>query len=452
VTQPRDPRAFVANTTSTVNDVPAVSREARKRPGLVQIFPRSLDAPPASWSLSGGAAVIGRGAEADVHIDDASASRSHARVELRDGALHVSDLDSRHGTFVDGSQQRGGARRITPGGVIRIGRSLFMLVADLAAHAAAPERVAGELLGVGHDIVGGPTSSQVWREARALADLTHPVLVLGESGSGKEAVARLVHAHRPKRGPFVAVNVAAIPEGMFESELFGHTKGAFTGAIDHHPGAFRAASGGVLFLDEVGDLRPDLQPKLLRAIDQMRVRPLGAKEEVAVNVRVVAATSHDLQAASARGDFRRDLYYRLAGTVVSVPPLRERRDEIVLLALFTLEQAHHGMQLSAAAAEALVLARWDGNTRQLHHALTHAAVRARSAGAPKILPEHLPPLELAGEPLAAEGPVDAAAIRRALLDNEGNASNAAKRLGISRATLYNILKREGIDPATLRTS
>jgi len=249
-----------------------------------------------------------------------------------------------------------------------------------------------------------------------------------------------------RKGPFVALNIAAIPEGLFESELFGHVRGAFTGAVGMRLGAFREAIGGVLFLDEVADLALDLQVKLLRALDQMTVRPLGSSEDVPVDVRVVAATSRDIKDACSRGSFREDLYYRLAGIVIDVPPLRERRDDIVALALSMLKAEGDKFRLSALAAEALSLASWEGNVRELHHAITQASVRALSSERSKILPTDLPDLgALHPHSQKTPGRVEAA-VRNA----GGNVSHAAKALGVSRATLYNLFKRYGIDPSALR--
>jgi DNA-binding NtrC family response regulator len=208
-------------------------------------------------------------------------------------------------------------------------------------------------------------------------------------------------------------------------------------------GAFREASGGVLFLDEVADLALDLQVKLLRALDQMTVRPLGSSVDVAVNVRVVAATSRDIKEACSHGSFREDIYYRLAGIVINVPPLRERRDDIIALALSMLEAEGAKFHL---AAEALSHASWEGNVRELHHAMTQASVRALSSERSEILPTDLPDLgALHRHPQKTQGRVEAA-VRNA----GGNMSHAAKALGVSRATLYNLFKRYGIDPSALR--
>jgi transcriptional regulator of acetoin/glycerol metabolism len=422
-------------------------RRVARRPGLVAVFPRSLDRGPDIWPISDGS-VVGRASDADVRLDDSSVSRRHARVQALDDGLLVTDLGSSHGTYVEGKRVAAEPVVAPWGAIVRTGCSLLLVVEDVQFYSSPLRKTAAGFLGLQRDVIAGPSLCKVWELAGRVAARPHPVLILGESGSGKEAVARIVHAMRPQPGPFVALNIAAVPEGMFESELFGHVRGSFTGAAGARIGAFQAATNGVLFIDEVADLRSDLQVKLLRALDQMRVRPLGSNDDVPVNTRVVAATSQDLRGLCASGRFRQDLYYRLSGIVIEVPPLRERRDDIAALALAFLEQENSSMRLSIRAAEMLTLARWNGNVRELYFALAHASVQALSSGATDILPEHLPELELlstAAEPQL--GPeVIAAAMERAA----GNASAAAKSLGVSRSTFYNLVKRHGLQPEQLR--
>jgi DNA-binding NtrC family response regulator len=426
-------------------------RNQATEPGLVAIFPRQLGQRPQTWPVPD-EAILGRAAGAHVRLDDSSVSRRHAHLKAMPDGLAIADLGSSHGTFVDGHRVGVDGVLAAWGGVVRAGCTLLLVAKDVEEYAAPLCRTTAGTLGMQRDVIAGPTLGKVWQFAARVAARPHPVLVLGESGSGKEAIARIIHAKRERPGPFVALNIAAVPEGMFESELFGHVRGAFTGAATAHIGAFRAAHAGVLFIDEVADLRQDLQVKLLRALDQMCVRPLGSNEDVLISTRVVAATSQDLQGACARGSFRRDLYYRLSGIVIQVPPLRERRDEITALALAFLEQEETDVRLSVHAAEALTLARWEGNVRELHFALAQASVQALSSGATDILPEHLPQLnrshrqETESEILELSPKVIEAAMEQA----SGNASLAAKYLGVSRSTFYNLLKRHGIAPTLLR--
>ena len=430
----------------TVEGVHAARADTAPCPGLVQIAPRIAERAPEVFS-GRKKIVIGRSAEAHLRLSDPTVSRLHTEVQLvaREGA-RVRDLGSRHGTFVNGARVE--QEVLAPfGSIIRVGEQVFLLVADARPYELPPRRISGNVLGEKRDALAGPTLAKVWEQATRIGPLSHPALVLGESGSGKEAIARLIHAHGRPQGPFVAINVAAIPEGLFESELFGHAKGAFTGAAGARLGAFREASGGVLFLDEVADLQVDLQVKLLRAIDQMMVRPVGGSEDVRVDVRVVAATSQDVRALCDNGSFRLDLYYRLSGVVLHVPPLRERRDEILMLASAMLARQEPVFTLTAAAAEALALARFPGNVRELQHALTHATVQAALEDTHAIRVEHLPDLTL---PETLERGVSPQAIRAAMQEAGGNATAAARALGISRSTLYNILRREGIVPRAAR--
>jgi transcriptional regulator of acetoin/glycerol metabolism len=423
----------------------AAARALPKQPGIVRIFPRACDGACEVWS-GRAALLLGRAPESDVHLTEQSASRKHAALQCRVSGVSVRDLGSRHGTFVQG-EPIGGAEVVAPyGSLLRAGESLFLCSDDVRPYARPPLQVPGSQLGTKRSVVAGPKLSAVWDYAARVATLPHPALILGPSGSGKEAIARIIHANSQRKGPFVAINAAAIAPALFESELFGHVRGAFTGAQGPRTGAFRDASGGVLFLDEIADLQTDLQVKLLRAIDQMCIRPLGGSEDVAVDVRIVAATSQDLQALCDEGVFRLDFFYRLSGIVITVPALQERPDDVALLGAWLVKE--HGFELSAASVEALAMASWPGNVRELEHALTQAMVQASTQGGRQIRPEHLPSLTAQRPALAAH--VDLAAVRRGLAANAGNAAAAARELGISRTTLYNILKRAGAEPSSLR--
>jgi transcriptional regulator of acetoin/glycerol metabolism len=418
-----------------------------RRYGLVAIHPSDPERAPAAWTVRK-SLLLGRARDADIVLADATVSRRHARLTAIEDGIRVEDVGSNHGTFLDGKAVGANGAVARPGAVLRAGSSLLLVSDDLDAHAAPMRRIAAGFLGMPRDVIGGQALAAVWQQAAHVAGLTHPVLILGESGSGKEAVARLIHAMRAAPGPFVALNIAAIPDALFESELFGHVRGSFTGAISDRAGAFQQASGGVLFLDEVADLRPDLQIKLLRTIDQMCVRPLGSNKELVVSARVVAATSQDLRQACAEGRFRLDLYYRLSGIVLAIPPLRERPVDILALASCFLKQESAKLTLSVRAAEALVLARWRGNVRELYYAVARASVHAFTSGGNEILPEHLP--ELDAFDVHEEGPLTLEIVAAAIADAGGNASQAAKALGVSRSTLYNILKREGVPADGLR--
>jgi len=300
-----------------------------------------------------------------------------------------------------------------------------------------------------------PAMRHVVQTVRVVAPSNAPVLILGQSGAGKEVVARLIHQWSPRSaGPLVAANCAGLPESLIESELFGHTKGAFTGAAQSRQGYFRAAQGGTLFLDEIGELPLHLQPKLLRALESGQVTPVGSDAPVEVDTRLVAATNRDLAEAVQQGKFREDLYYRINVVELIVPPLSERRDDVLPLARqFAVEFAGTPVRLSPQAVQCLLAHFWPGNVRELRNAIQRACLLCRGD---VILPEHLPPKVggLAGSPAAAASPagrlsqVERATILATLAECHGNRTHAAKKLGISRRAL--IYKLRGIEDATFR--
>ena len=307
---------------------------------------------------------------------------------------------------------------------------------------------------------GGEDAST--REALSLAARVAPtgltVLVLGETGTGKEVVAREVHRLSGRGGPFVAVNVAALPDTLAESELFGHARGAFTGADRERKGLVEASSGGTLFLDEVGELSPPVQAKLLRVLQEREVRRLGETRERTVDLRVVAATHRDLPSLVRAGRFREDLLWRFAGAEVRLAPLRERPRDVAALAQRFL--AGRGA-LSPAARERLLRHEWPGNVRELFSALESALALAGEDG--RISEEHLPAALRGAGPAAEDSPgapvragpgagryakalesARRAVIARALAESGGNRSRAAAWLGVSRQTLLYEMKKLGI--------
>jgi DNA-binding NtrC family response regulator len=416
---------------------------ASARLGLVTIFPVTTDRPPEAWAVTGEMR-IGRSRDASIRLADTRVSRLHASVEPRQNGLFVRDRGSRHGTFARGVPISTEGAFVPVGGVLRCGDTLFSCVEDVEPHRARPRRSDGEHLGLPETMLAGPELATVWDQAARAASLEEPVLILGESGSGKECVARILHAARASRGPFVALNIAAIPEPLFESELFGHERGAFTGAVNASRGAFREAEHGVLFLDEVGDLKPEVQAKLLRALDRREIRPLGAKEQVRVDTRIVSATSRDLKRCCEDDSFRPDLYYRLAGIVIRVPPLRERPGDVLLLAVQVLRERTTALTLSADVAERMTLSRWEGNARQLRYAVSQAAAGAEARSDRCLLPDDLPELT----PALEEHELTLERIRGALERSGGVASHAARSLGVSRTTFYKTLKRLNVQGAS----
>jgi transcriptional regulator with GAF, ATPase, and Fis domain len=282
--------------------------------------------------------------------------------------------------------------------------------------------------------------------ARRVANSDLPVLVRGESGTGKELFARFVHRQSQRsEGPFVAINCGAVPETLLESELFGHKRGAFTGAVADHAGLFRLADGGTLFLDEIGEMPLRMQTRLLRVLQEREVRPVGGSETVKVDVRIVAATHRNLEDATRQGSFREDLYYRLLGARVVLPALRERREDVLEIAQAILdrlaEQRGRRLQLSRDAERALLRHEWPGNVRELEQALTRGALLAESD---VITPRDLDLRPVETSRRGEHETLDRALIERALEASKGNRSSAARALGISRVTLHRWLKRYGI--------
>lgn len=300
--------------------------------------------------------------------------------------------------------------------------------------------------------------------AEHVAPTDSTVLIQGESGTGKEVVAHYVHNLSTRaEGPFLSINCGALPENLLESELFGHVKGSFTGAVRDKQGLFAAARGGTFFLDEVGEMPPSLQVKLLRVLQEREVIPVGATESIPVDVRIIAATNRDLEEEMRRGTFRSDLFYRLNVIALHLPPLRERRDDLLLLLEQFLGQLglEHGGEpkaLTQDALDAVMVYEWPGNVRELENALEHAAVLSRGA---LIDREHLPEriTKRKKEPLVAErsyrnptlDTVERAYIMYVLQAEGGNKTRAAEVLGIDPSTLYRKLARydEAVDPKAM---
>jgi two-component system, NtrC family, response regulator AtoC len=310
-----------------------------------------------------------------------------------------------------------------------------------------------------HGIVGAsPKIQEVLRMIARLKDTRTPVLIAGESGTGKELVARAIHFRGTfATRPFVAVDCGSLVPTLIESELFGHEKGAFTGATRSKPGLFQSADGGTVFLDEIGELPQEMQAKLLRFLQEKEVRPVGSNNRFKVDVRVIAATNRDLESAYKAGEFRKDLYFRLNVVTVNMPALRERRSDIPMLAHWFLERHAHGadVPITASAMKCLLQYDWPGNVRELENCIE----RAVALGEGKIIDiGDLPPAVLSAAPAtqtpAAPLPgllssndledIERATILRVFEQVNGDKVVAGKMLGISRATLYRKLKRYNI--------
>jgi two-component system response regulator GlrR len=401
--------------------------------------------------LDGNLVSLGAHPRNDVHLEDRFVSQYHCRLHGRGGRLWIQDLGSTNGTVVDGA--RVSEAEIGPGSLVRIGDQVLRIERE---QGAGPVLLPGLIsrdpaLGTAFDLLKRAAPSRL------------PVLILGESGSGKEVAARAVHelSSRPS-GPFVPVNCGAIAAEVAEAELFGHERGAFTGAVQSSIGAFGAAEGGTLFLDEIGDLPLPLQVKLLRALEAGEVKPVGAPRPRRIEVRIVCATHRDLRAEVRRGAFREDLYYRLCGVVVRLPPLRERPGDILPLAEHFLAQEGDGVRrsFSADARAALCGHPWPGNARELRHVVQLAIVLSDSpvvrasalrfgSGPPVARPRETPAsdgrelVDLRGRTLEE---LEAIAIRAAFERHRGHRRAIIAELGISRSNLLRKLDQLGLRP------
>ena len=300
-------------------------------------------------------------------------------------------------------------------------------------------------------VISSPAMLQILDLVRRISQTSAAVLITGESGSGKELVARAVHHYSLRCSkPWVDVSCAALPEHLVESELFGYEKGAFSGADSAKPGLFELANSGTLFLDEVGELEPRMQVKLLRVLDGVPYYRLGGVRKVSVDVRVVAATNQDLEQMVEDGHFRGDLYHRLAQICLRVPPLRERREDIVPLAEHYLSQTNPRLEFTSEAIRALEAHRWPGNVRELRNVVTKAAVLAREQEidstdlmmGPGKQPAEPPATEAISIGSDLDG-MEKTMILRVLAETQGHQQRAADRLGISRRTLSRKLKLYG---------
>ena len=314
-------------------------------------------------------------------------------------------------------------------------------------------------------VFADPAMERLARQAERAAGSSATVLLLGESGTGKEVLARALHGWSPRQdGPFVAVNCAALSESLLESELFGHEKGAFTGATGRREGKFEASSGGTLFLDEIGDTTPGFQKKLLRVLQEHRFERVGGNQTIEIDLRCVAATNRDLKKLVAEGSFREDLYYRLNVIALELPPLRERAGDIERLAehfveLFAKQLGRPGLSLLPEARAALLAYPWPGNIRELRNVMERAAVLAED---PELGVEELPPEFVLGAHWALDGETAGEASNRltgfhervelyrrqllasALAEHEGNQTRAAEALGLQRSYLARLLKKYGL--------
>ena len=385
---------------------------------------------------------IGSSPDADLTLDDDSVSKLHAELRVDGDGYVLRDLGSTNGTrcgdvLVREVVLRGSAVRF------HVGETLLELrIGDTeVTHELSPHTAFGPVLGT------SPLMRRVFAQLERAAGTASTVLLEGPSGSGKELIANALHEASPRAtGPFVIVDCAAIPREMAESELFGHTRGAFTGAIVDRVGLFEEASGGTVLLDEIAELPLDLQPKLLRVLEQRHIVPVGATRPRDVDLRVIAASHHDLSRAVERGRFREDLYFRLAVVKIVIPPLRERREDIPLLARMFAERLRPDVDPDHVLAPALLAAMgrhdWPGNVRELRNVIERLLVVGELA------------TSLRGSPAAlgtyAQARRDAVDhFERTYCDElmrscNGVVVEAARRAGLSRQMWHRLLKKHGI--------
>ncbi|MBS2014161.1 MAG: sigma 54-dependent Fis family transcriptional regulator [Deltaproteobacteria bacterium] len=432
----------------------AITSTKIKRPSRLRILHDDGVAPGPEIPLPAAGVVLGADAACDVVLTDPAVSRKHVTIVPADAGFDVTDLGSRNGTWLDGAKLT--RATVPPGSTLRIGTSLVQMLPAEEPVDIPPSVNAsfGAMLG----------SSDAMRRVFAVLERASvsdaPVLLLGESGTGKELAARAVHdASKRREGPFVVFDCGAASESLVESTLFGHKRGAFTGAHADHPGAFALAHGGTLFLDEIGDLPLAMQPKLLRMLERGEVTPLGGRKSETYDVRFVAATHRDLPAEVARGAFRADLYYRLAVVEVILPPLRQRRSDIpeivrAMLRSHGADDAHVG----GPSLERLLAYAWPGNVRELRNVIARAAALATPGAKFTEMPVvvRADASAMDPEPLGrADVPYhDAKDALLARFDREyctdllrranGNLSQAARLAGLERKYLYKVLERAGL--------
>jgi DNA-binding NtrC family response regulator len=382
---------------------------------------------------AGESVVLGRDPEGGIFVDQTTASRRHAKIGIEDGLLFVEDLGSRNGTWVNDRRLRKERVTIAGGACIRIAEFECVAGATSAGQRKSDDEE-------GDVVVADRAMHEVLALARKVARTETTVLILGETGVGKEVLASRIHDGSPRaKGPMVRVHCAAIPETLLESQLFGHEKGAFTGADRRTDGFVHAANRGTLFVDEIGELSPAAQVKLLRVIETKSVTRVGSTVEAPIDVRFVCATHRDLQRESEEGTFRADLYYRVASFILRVPPLRERPSEIPALA----HTFAKGRPIAKDALAALLAHSWPGNVRELRNAIDHALVLA-DAGTIELahLPETVRKAKTEGEGFFGEmEDVERRRIEAALEQCGGNQTKAAALLGMSRrALVYRIAR------------
>lgn len=388
---------------------------------------------------------IGKDTDVQICLPDPHVSAQHAEIVHTANGFVISDLQSLNGTHVDGVLVQSAV--LQPGAMITVGTTRIRFETREPAEVTLP-RPARDSGQFGKAIGETPAMRQLFGVLHRIAPTNLSVCVLGETGTGKEVIARAIHDASPRRErPLIVLDCGAVASTLIESQIFGHIRGSFTGAVVDRAGAFEEADGGTVFLDEIGELALDLQPKLLRVLETGVVTRVGTTREHKVDVRVIAATNRDLESEVRAGRFREDLWFRLSTAVVTLPPLRERRQDLPALVEAFVSAARPGLGVSADAMAILQNHDWPGNVRELKNVIEGAAAVCESA---ELLPRDfvlfhrrqrqptIDRLPLAGKSL---DDIERSAIRQSLAHFDGNKTKAAEALGIAPSTLYAKIKK-----------
>ncbi|MGO8992394.1 MAG: sigma 54-interacting transcriptional regulator [Polyangiaceae bacterium] len=445
----------------TLDDRRSTPQSKRGSAGIVVVF--CAGSPAFQWgALQGGRLRVGRGPDLGLLLDG-RLSREHAEIAFDGERWTVTDLGSRNGTFVDGRQIKGEVAFDAAPRMIRMGHTIALPVTDGWQAVTAKPMREGEL-------ILGPRLRAALGDVERAARAGHNLLITGESGSGKELASRTYHGASPhSSGPLVAVNCATIPEGLAERLLFGAKKGAYSGAVTDVEGYVQSAHGGVLFLDELGELDAVVQAKLLRVLETQEVTPLGGTKSQHVDVRFCFATHRHLRERVASGRFRADLFYRIGQPEVALPPLRERLEEIPWLVCDAAKKVDAGLAVSAELVEACMLRAWPGNVRELLGEVKRAALTVAASKSRTLRPENLSPkagttIEASSTSLPPSAPAsgqstlppappepvreERVAITRERIESAfrelTHATAVARALGIHRSHLYRLMKQHGI--------
>ena len=402
----------------------------------------------------GGRLTIGKAADNDLVLSDDTVSRHHCEIVRAPDGLHVRDLESTNGTKIDGTRIR--EAMVTPGSVLKVGE----VEVQFRPSAQRMEVLPSDKTSFGAAIGQSLAMRTIFGVLERIAPTDATVLLEGETGTGKDVLARAIWTESTRASkPFMVVDCGAVTYSLIESELFGHERGAFTGAVATRQGAFELADGGTVFLDEIGELPLDVQPKLLRVLETREFRRVGGNRTLATNVRVIAATKRDLQREVGTGKFREDLYFRLAVVPVTVPPLRARRDDIPTLVHHMLRSsAPNGLSVPPETMAALASHEWPGNVRELRNVLERSVYMAQATGTTELGVVTLPTPHATNESAFHFEPDKSYRETRARYDGEferryvkwllsrhsGNISAAAREAKMDRKHLHDMAKKHGL--------